>query len=217
MNNSREKIRRLTFIGMSGALSALLMFVNIPVPLAPSFMKFDVSELPALFAGFFLSPGSGCAVVAVKLLIKLLFQGSETALVGEAVNMAGSMAFVLPAALIYRRSHTRRGALLAMTAATILVSALSVFLNAWVAFPAYAAVYGIPLEVLVKMGAAVNPLVHDQVSLMLFSVFPFNLVKHGATSAVTYLVYKRCGGMLRSRWNLGAQASRSQDARTPQA
>lgn len=37
----------------------------------------------------------------------------------------------------------------------------------------------------IGMGEAVNPLVHDSVSLMLFSVFPFNLLKHGVTSLVT--------------------------------
>ena len=37
----------IAFIGMLGALSAVLMF--------------DIAELPALFAGFFLGPVSGCA------------------------------------------------------------------------------------------------------------------------------------------------------------
>ena len=48
------------------------------------------------------------------------------------------------------------------------------------------------------MGSSVNPLVHDSFTLMLYGVFPFNLVKHGVTSLVTYLVYKRCGNALRS-------------------
>lgn len=50
----------------------------------------------------------------------------------------------------------------------------------------------------IGMGEAVNPLVHDSVSLMLFSVFPFNLLKHGVTSLVTWLIYKRVGNTLRA-------------------
>ena len=40
------------FIGMLGALSTILMMVSIPLPFAPGFLRFDVAELPALFAGF---------------------------------------------------------------------------------------------------------------------------------------------------------------------
>lgn len=51
----------IAFIGMLGALSAVLMFINVPLPFAPTFLKFDIAELPALFAGFFWGPVSGCA------------------------------------------------------------------------------------------------------------------------------------------------------------
>ena len=54
------------------------------------------------------------------------------------------------------------------------------------------------MEAIIGMGEAVNPLVHDSVSLMLFSVFPFNLLKHGVTSLVTWLIYKRVGNTLRA-------------------
>ena len=50
----------IAFIGMLGALSAVLMFIYVPLPFAPTFLKFDIAELPALFAGFFLGPVSGC-------------------------------------------------------------------------------------------------------------------------------------------------------------
>ena len=43
--------------------------------------------------------------------------------------------------------------------------------------------------------------------LMLCSVLPFNLVKYGVTSVVTYLVYKRCGNALRSLLSVGKPAA----------
>ena len=60
---------------------------------------------------------------------------------------------------------------------------------------------------IVGMGSATNPLVHDTVTLMLCSVLPFNLVKYGVTSVVTYLVYKRCGNALRSLLSVGKPAA----------
>lgn len=198
MKTKTNNVKTIAFIGMLGALSAVLMSINVPLPFAPTFLKFDIAELPALFAGFFLGPVSGCAVIVVKIVVKLILQGTETVFVGELMNVIGSCAFVLPASLIYKRIHTRKGALLSLSISTVLVSVMAIFLNAYIAFPMYSSLYGMPMEAILEMGSSVNPLVHDNVSLMLYGVFPFNLVKHGITSLVTYLTYKRCGNALRS-------------------
>ena len=189
---------KAAFIGMLGALSTILMMVSIPLPFAPGFLRFDVAELPALFAGFFIGPLGGCAVIVVKILLKLVIQGTDTAFVGELMNIIGSCAYVLPASLIYTRYHTKKGAGVSLIISTMLVSLVAVFLNAWIAFPMFTRLYGMPMEAIIGMGEAVNPLVHDSVSLMLFSVFPFNLLKHGVTSLVTWLIYKRVGNTLRA-------------------
>lgn len=198
MKTKTNNVKTIAFIGMLGALSAVLMSINVPLPFAPTFLKFDIAELPALFAGFFLGPVSGCAVIVVKIVVKLILQGTETVFVGELMNVIGSCAFVLPASLIYKRIHTKKGALLSLSISTVLVSVMAIFLNAYIAFPMYSSLYGMPMEAILEMGSSVNPLVHDNVSLMLYGVFPFNLVKHGITSLVTYLTYKRCGNALRS-------------------
>ena len=198
MNKRRLNTRNLVFIAMMGAVSAVLMLINFPLPLAPGFLKFDISELPALFTGFFLGPVSGCLVILIKVILKLVTQGTDTAFVGELMNLMGSICFVLPASLIYRIRHTRRGAVVAMAISSVLVSIAFIFINAYVAFPMYSKLYGMPLEAIVEMGHAVNPAIHDLPTLMLYSVFPFNLFKHGVTSLVTYLVYKKIGFVLRN-------------------
>ena len=65
----QTSVKKTVFIGMMGAVSAVLMLLNLSLPFAPGFLKFDISELPALFAGFFLGPLSGCGVVTVKILL----------------------------------------------------------------------------------------------------------------------------------------------------
>lgn len=190
--------KKIVFIGMMGAISAVLMLFNFSIPFAPGFLKFDISELPALFAGFFLGPTGGCAVIVIKVLLKLLTQGTETAFVGEFMNLLGSVCFILPASLIYKWNHTKKGAVVSLIVSSVLVSIAFIFINAYIAFPLYSELYGMPMETIVAMGTAVNPMISDLPTLMLFSVFPFNLVKHGVTSAVTYLIYKRVGSTLRS-------------------
>lgn len=198
MRKSRSTAVTVALIGMLGALSAVLMELGIPLPFAPAFLKFDVSEMPALFAGFFLGPAEGLAVIVVKLLLHLILKGTETALVGEAMNLLGSGLFVLSASIIYKLHRTKAGAVASLLISSVSVSVLFIFLNAYVAFPMYAKLYGMPLSAIIAMGTAVNPHITDLTGLMLFSVFPFNLVKHLFTAALTFVLYKKAGGAIRS-------------------
>ena len=125
-------------------------------------------------------------------------QGTETAFVGELMNIIGSSVYVITAAVIYKLHRTKNGALVSLIAASIIASVFAVFLNLWIAFPMYGRVYGIPLEDIIAMGTAAIPFIHNETTLMLYSILPFNLLKHGVTALVTWLLYKRCGSLLRS-------------------
>ena len=134
---SHANVYSIALVGVLGAVSAVLMAISIPLPFAPSFLRFDISELPALFTGFFLGPLSGGMVVIIKDLLKLLMQGTDTAFVGESMNIVGSLCFVLPAALVYRLNRTKKGAIGGMLLSTVGVSIVCIFLNAYVAFSLY--------------------------------------------------------------------------------
>ncbi|MBQ9421376.1 MAG: ECF transporter S component [Lachnospiraceae bacterium] len=197
INRNTINTRTAALVGMLGAISAVLMMIDFSLPLFPSFMKFDLGELPALFGGFFLGPMAGCLIIVIKMLLKLLIKGTSTAFVGEFMNIIASVSYVLPAALIYKNNHTKNGAKKAMLISTIFTGIVCVFLNAYISFPMYGRLYGLSMEAIVGMASKVNPLVHDNTTLMLFSVFPFNLFKYGVTSILTYLIYKRTGNTIR--------------------
>ena len=88
--------RSIAFIGMLGALSAVLMLISVPLPFAPSFLKFDIAELPALFAGFFLGPVGGCAVIIVKILLKLVHHNKRGAAQRITLRGAAAMSGIIP-------------------------------------------------------------------------------------------------------------------------
>ena len=201
-------VRTMIFVAMLGVVSTILMTFNFSIPLAPSFLKFDIAEIPALFAGFFIGPVGGIGVIIVKIVIKIITQGTDTAFVGEMMNVMGSVCFVLPASLIYRWKHTKKGAVIGMTVSSILVSIAFIFINMYIAFPLYSKLYGMPMDAIIGMGTAVNPHINNLMTLILFSVFPFNLIKPGVTSALTYLIYKRAGNTLR---NIIAVPSRTRE------
>ena len=46
---SRNKTHKLVSVAMLSAVAYLLAFIEIQVPLSPSFAKMDISDLPALY------------------------------------------------------------------------------------------------------------------------------------------------------------------------
>lgn len=65
MTRRRVNTRSMAVTAVLGAVSAALMFVAFRVPLMPSFIQLDVSELPALIAAFSMGPSAAwrCALL----------------------------------------------------------------------------------------------------------------------------------------------------------
>lgn len=181
----------LCFVGLFGALSAILMMFKIPLFFAPAFMKLDFAELPCILGGFMFGPLPGIAIVCVKLLLNVLINGSDSMYVGEISNLLLSSTYVLTASLLYRGHKTKKRAASALVVSVLVTSVVSVLSNTFFTFPAYATVYGLSMESIVGMAGAINPLVKDVPTMMIFSVFPFNIVKFGIVSLITFLVYKK--------------------------
>ena len=100
-NNKNVKI--LSLIAFFSALSAILMFFDFPLPIAPSFMKMDLSELPVIIGGFILGPVPCITISVLKVLIKFMIKGTSTMFFGELANLIGSIAYALPSSIIYAK------------------------------------------------------------------------------------------------------------------
>ena len=55
-HSRRVDVRKIAMTGMLSAVAAVLMFLSFSIPLVPSFLKMDFSELPALIASFAFGP-----------------------------------------------------------------------------------------------------------------------------------------------------------------
>ena len=193
MKKTKVKLttQTLCFIGLFGALSTVLMLFKLPLPFAPVFMKLDVAELPAIIGSFMFGPLAGFCIVVVKLALNLLINGTDSMYVGELSNLLLSSVYVLGASLLYKRKKTKKRAAASLAVGVVTTSVIALFSNTFFIFPAYAVVYGLSMESIIGMASAVNPLVHDTFTMMLFSVLPFNLIKYGVVSVITFLVYKK--------------------------
>ena len=193
MKHTKGKMttKMLCFVGLFGALSTVLMLFKVPLFFAPAFMKLDLAELPAIIGSFMFGPLAGICIVLIKLALNLLINGTDSMSVGELSNLFLSSTYVLTSSLLYQRNKNKKQAVKALIVGVTATSILAVLSNSFFIFPAYAVVYGLEMESLIGMAASVNPFVHDTFTMMLWSVFPFNLVKYGVVSIVTFLVYKK--------------------------
>ena len=57
-----SKTRRLVQIAVLGAIAAVLMLFEFPLPVAPPFYKFDFSEVPIMIGGFAMGPIAGVLI-----------------------------------------------------------------------------------------------------------------------------------------------------------
>lgn len=202
MQNVKEKTslkrggaRKLAVTAVLGAVSAALMFVAFRVPLMPSFIQLDLSELPALIAAFSLGPVSGVAVCLIKNLVHLLV--TTTGGVGELSNFLLGAAFVLPAGLVYRFRKDRAGALLGSLAGAVLMALASLPSNYFITYPFYAML--MPMEAILDMYRAINPNVETLTDALVWFNMPFTFVKAMLSVGVTFLIYKRISPILKGK------------------
>lgn len=188
---TKFNVKKIALIGMLGAIGGILMFLKTPLPFMPPFMDFDFASLPEIIGGFALGPMAAVFIIIVKLIVKLATLGTSTMFTGEISNFLVSCAYVLPAVWIYNRQKTKKSALEGLLVGVFTCAGVAIITNVTIIFPFYAKLYDLPLSDIIKMCAAVNPLVTNMFSLVMFSILPFNLIKYGASSIVTYIVYKK--------------------------
>jgi riboflavin transporter FmnP len=204
--------RKIAIIGVFSAIAFVLMLFEFPLPFAPSFYKFDFSDMPALIGGFAAGPMVGVMIEFIKVLLNIIIQGTTSGFVGEIANFVVGAAFILPATIIYRFKKTRKVALLSCLAGTVCIAIVGSLLNAFFLLPAYAVMFGSGIDTFVGMGAAINPAISNVATFCLFAVAPFNLVKGIADSAITFLVYKQLSPILKADQMVASRKTVKADA-----
>ena len=183
-----------TKIAILGALAFILMLFEFPLPVAPSFYKLDLSEVPVLVGGFALGPIAAIVIEALKNVLNIIFTGSTTAYVGELANFIVGCAFVVPAAIIYKSNKTKSSAIKGLIVGTICLVIAGALMNVYVLLPLYSRF--MELDKIIEAGNMIFKGVKDVSTFVLFCVVPFNLIKGIIVSAITALVYKRVSPLL---------------------
>ncbi len=198
VTDNTSAARRAAAVGLLSALSAILMLFEVPLPFAPAFYKLDLSELPILIGAYAFGPSAGVLIEFIKIVLKLFMKGTSTAFVGELANFAVGTSFILPASIIYYARKSKKSAAISCIVGTACITVFGTVFNAVYLLPAFAKLYGMPLEAILDMGAKVNPLAGGGiVSFVVACVAPLNLIKGAVNSTITLLVYKKISPVLK--------------------
>jgi riboflavin transporter FmnP len=168
---TRIKLRRLTTLAMLAAISIVLM-AAVRIPMFLPFLEYDPADIPILIGTFLYGPLAGFVLtVAVSLIQGLTFSASSGP-IGIMMHILATGALVLVCGFIYKRRHDRRGAILGLFAGSVLSVIVMVIWNILLT-PIY---MGVPRAAVIE--------------LLIPAIIPFNVVKVGINSLVTFLVYK---------------------------
>ena len=158
-NTNKWDTKQLVTMALMCAIATLFMFVQIPLLPAAPFLTYDPSFVPAMVVGFAYGAGPGAAV-------------------GALMNLVAALLFILPAAILYKKMHTYKGAIIGLILGVVLATLGSIVAN-------------LTIGVWFWYGSADVIL-----PLMIPAVIPFNLLKTILNSVLTLVVYKAVSNLI---------------------
>ena len=190
--SGRGRIGNIAIIGILAAMSYMLMWLEVPAPLMPPFIKFDFSDFPALLAAFGMGPVAGILVELIKNVLHSFSSGSFA--VGELSNFILGASFVGVAGLVYQKKKNKKGAVLASLLGAMTMALISYPSNLFVVYPFY---YNfMPKETVLSMYQLILPSVGSMEKALLIFNLPFTFIKGMLDVLLCLFLYKSVSPLL---------------------
>ena len=168
----RMDVKTLTTLAMLTAIAYVVMILSKSLPQVSGFLQLDLKDTIICIGGFLFGPLSA-AVISIVVAVLEMFTWSDTGIIGCIMNMLATCAFCCTASFVYKKVHTKQGAVLALALGVVVLTAVMLLWN-YLITPLY------------MVGTT-----RSMVAAMLPTVFlPFNLVKGGLNMALILLIYK---------------------------
>ena len=171
-------VKKMVLLAMLAAVAYMMVtLIRVPVVL---FLKYEPKDVIITIGGFLMGP---MAAFITSLLVSFLEMVtiSETGPIGGIMNLISTCSFACTAAIIYKKKHTLKGAMIGLAVGSV-VMVITMMLWNWLISPLYMFEINSP-EDLAEARAAVE-------ALLLPAFLPFNLLKAGLNSAFVLCLYK---------------------------
>jgi len=164
-------MKTVCVLAMLSALAFAALWVSRVAPPVVLFLKYDPKDVVIAIGGFLYGPLAAFAVTVAVSLVEMVTV-STTGFIGLVMNIVAGCAFACTASFIYKKRRRLSGAVIGLTAAWLLTTAVMLLWN-YLITPLF---MHVPREEVAK--------------LLLPAFLPFNLLKGGLNAALTMLLYK---------------------------
>lgn len=194
-----KKVRVLTGTAMLTAVGVVLQYLEISIPIIPSFIKLDFSDLPQLIGAFAYGPVAGVLICLVRNLIHMAV--SQSGFVGELSNFLLGATFALVAGLIYKHKKTKKNAFIAGICGAVAMAVVCLPINYFIIYPLYYNVIGLPEAAVLDMYKVVYPGTNSILQGLLIFNVPFTFVKAMISVVLSMIIYKPISPLLKGKEN----------------
>ncbi|MCH4072450.1 ECF transporter S component [Pseudoramibacter sp.] len=192
---AQRKTHFLAQMAVLVAMSVLLVYlIHFPIMPAAPFLEYDPADIPILVGTFLFGPVGGLIITAVACVVQGLTVSASSGIIGILMHFFATGSYAVVAGLIYVKHHTKGGAVLALIAGTLTMTAV---MCAWnlVMTPIF---MGTPRAAVAAMIVPV--------------IIPFNLIKASLNGAITFVVYKSISRIFDREFNRRKVHSAKADA-----
>ena len=168
----RMGVKTMTSLAMLTAVAYVVMYLSKLLPQVLGFLQLDLKDTVICIGGFIFGP-LAAAVIAIVVAVVEMFTVSDTGIIGCIMNVLATVAFCCTASFVYKKVHSKKGAVLGLALGVVALVAVMLLWN-YLITPLY-----------------MPGFTRADIAAMLPTVFlPFNLVKGGLNMAVILLLYK---------------------------
>ena len=168
----RTNVRVLTSLAMLTAIAYVVMILSKSLPQVSGFLQLDLKDTIICIGGFVYGP-LAAAIISIVVAVVEMFTYSDTGIIGCIMNTLATVSFCCTASYVYKKIHTKKGAVIGLSLAVVALVAVMLLWN-YLITPLYMTGFS-----------------RADIAAMLPTIFlPFNLVKGGLNMAVILLLYK---------------------------
>ena len=185
-------VKEVSTIGIFTALSMVLYLLKFNLPIFPPFLEFNFSLLPIIIIGFMMGPIEGVTIVLLRGIIKLPM--TSTFCVGEVADILIGIPVILVTSLIYKKYHTRKGAIVSLLLGIITWIVAGVLSNYLINVPFFLELYcNGNVEAFISALSVIPGVTAENymIKYLIYATVPFNALLATVVSFVTFIVYKK--------------------------
>lgn len=176
---SRVDVKKLATMAMLVALAYVVMVaIHLPLMAAAPFLKYDPKDVVLLIGAFIYGPIAGVSMSFVVCFLEMITV-SEDPLYGFIMNFIASAAFILPAATLYHRRRTMKGAIAGLGLSVVAMTVVMLLWN-YIITPIY-----------------MQTTREAVVGMLLPIILPFNLIKSILNASLVLVLYQPITNILR--------------------